>query len=92
MRGSDKRAVALKYGGDHPGEKPSGAPRVTAKGRNHMADRIVGKARENGVPVMDIPRLADSLYSVELGEEIPEELYMITAEVIRFVYSLEEKE
>lgn len=56
-----------------------------------MADRIEAKAREEDIPVMDVPGLAESLYMVELGREIPEEFYGITAEILSFVYSLEDK-
>ena len=86
MKGRRKKAVALEYR-----EKLHRAPHVTAKGQGPMADRIEAKAREEGIPVMDIPALAESLYTVELGREIPEEYYLITAEILSFVYSLEEK-
>ncbi|MDC7219268.1 MAG: EscU/YscU/HrcU family type III secretion system export apparatus switch protein [Spirochaetales bacterium] len=86
MRGSKKKAVALQYD-----DKIHRAPHVTAKGEGSMADRIEAKAREEDIPVMDVPGLAESLYMVELGREIPEEFYGITAEILSFVYSLEDK-
>ncbi|MDC7224434.1 MAG: EscU/YscU/HrcU family type III secretion system export apparatus switch protein [Spirochaetales bacterium] len=87
MRGSRKRAVALQYD-----REIHRAPHVTAKGQGAMADRIEALAREEGVPLMDIPGLAESLYAVEVGREIPEEFYGITAEILSFVYSLEDRE
>ncbi len=86
MKGKRKRSVALEYRAER-----DSAPRVTAKGENLMADRIEAVAKERGIPVMDIPGLAESLYTVEIGREIPEEFYGITAEILHFVYSLEEK-
>jgi flagellar biosynthesis protein len=74
-------AVALRYDG-------SGAPRVTAKGRAEVAERIVALAREHGVPLQDEPELAAVLAQVPLGDEIPELLYRAVAEVIAFAYLL----
>ncbi len=74
-------AVALHYDG-------SGAPRVTAKGRAEVAERIVALAREHGVPLQDDPELAAVLARIPLGEEIPEALYRAVAEVIAFAYLL----
>ncbi len=86
MKEGRNKAVALEYK-----KELHNAPVVTAKGQGHRADRIEAKAREEGIPVMDIPALAESLYTVELGREIPEEYYGITAEILSFVYSLEDK-
>jgi type III secretion system FlhB-like substrate exporter len=87
MRGGRRKAVAREYK-----EERDRAPLVSAKGEHLMADRIEAAAKEKGIPVMDIPGLAESLYTVEIGREIPEEFYGITAEILRFVYSLEENE
>ncbi|MBN2628247.1 MAG: EscU/YscU/HrcU family type III secretion system export apparatus switch protein [Spirochaetales bacterium] len=87
MKGGRRKAVALEYKEDR-----DRAPHITAKGENLMAERIEAVAKEKGIPVMDIPGLAESLYTVETGREIPEEFYGITAEILSFVYSLEEKE
>lgn len=74
-------AVALEYDGH-------GAPRVTAKGRGELAQRIVETAREHGVAVEENAILAQALSAVELDDEIPEELYRAAAQVIAFVLSL----
>jgi flagellar biosynthesis protein len=71
-------AVALEYDGQ-------AAPRVTAKGRGEVAERIVETAREHGVPVEDNPILAEALSAVELDDHIPPELYQSVAQVIAFV-------
>jgi flagellar biosynthetic protein FlhB len=76
-------AVAIEYD-----EQAMNAPVVTAKGQDFMAQRIIELAKEAGVPVMRNVPLARSLYQVELGEEVPEELYEAVAEVLNWVYQL----
>ena len=74
-------AVALQYDGER-------APRVTAKGREEVAQRIVRLAREHGIPMQENEPLAALLARVELGDEIPENLYLAVAQVIAFAYHL----
>jgi flagellar biosynthesis protein len=76
-----RMAVALEYDG-------SSAPRVTAKGQGEIAEKIIGTAREAGVPVEENPLLAQALSSVELDDHIPEDLYKAVAQVIGFVLKL----
>ena len=71
-------AVALHY------EKP-GAPRVVATGRGEIGQKIVEVAREHGVPIEENPGLAEALSEVEIGNEIPVELYRAVAEVLNFI-------
>lgn len=74
-------AVALRY------EPGSPAPKVVAKGADHMAKRIRELAAESGVPVRENKPLARALYSsVEIGEVIPVHLYQAVAEVLAVVY------
>lgn len=76
-------SVALKYDG------AKGAPEVVAKGQDILALRIRELAKEHDVPVIPEPPLARSLYAtVEVGHEIPEELYHAVAQVLAFVYRL----
>lgn len=79
--GSTSIAVALNYDGKD-------APRVTAKGDQAMAERIVALAEQHGVPLYPNPELAATLVQVPLGDEVPEELYRAVAEVISFAYLL----
>lgn len=74
-------AVALHYDG-------RGAPRVTAKGHGAIAERILELARENDVPIQQDGELNLLLSKVELGDEIPRELYVAVAQVIAFAYQL----
>ena len=79
-------AVALSYTNE------TGAPRVIAKGKNHLAQRIKKIAKENGVPVVERKPLARALFkSVEVGHEIPYELFKAVAELLAYVYRLKGK-
>lgn len=81
-------AVALRYR-----EKIDQAPVVVAKGAAKLARRIREIAAENNIPVIQDPPVARLLfYRVEVGEEIPEELYQAVAEILALVYALQEKE
>ena len=63
------------------------APKVLAKGRNLLAEEIKDQARWAGVPILENPPLARSLYrSVEPGESIPVELYAAVASILAFLY------
>lgn len=79
-----KRAIALEYDGE-------AAPRVTASGEDALAERIVAVARENRVPLVENSELAALLGQLELGDEIPEMLYLCVAQIIAFAYTLRGK-
>ena len=75
-----RRAVALQYGAD------DAAPVVVASGMGYLAERIVDVAQESGVPVYEDDSLATILSQLNLGQEIPEELYQAIVEI--YVYFL----
>jgi flagellar biosynthesis protein len=77
-----KEVSALRYTG-------AGAPQIVAAGRGHVADTILARAREAGVPVHRDPRLAESLAALALGDEVPEELWTAVAQVLAWAYSLD---
>lgn len=77
----DQLAIALEY--DH-----SGAPRVVAKGRGALGEQIVEVAKAHDIPIEENEVLAGALAHVELGDEIPAELYKAVAEVLVFVLRL----
>ena len=80
----DHVAVALRYERDK-----EMAPLVVAKGAGALCERIKQIAREHGVPVIEKPPLARLLYrQVELGREIPVEVYRVVAEILSYVYRL----
>ncbi|HEX7012513.1 MAG TPA: EscU/YscU/HrcU family type III secretion system export apparatus switch protein [Steroidobacteraceae bacterium] len=74
-------AIALHYSG-------SGAPRVVAKGGGQLAERIIETAREHNVPLQEDAALASALARVDLGREIPRELYVAVAHVLAFAWSV----
>jgi flagellar biosynthetic protein FlhB len=79
-------SVALKY--DSEG---SGAPKVVAKGVDEVALKIREVARHYDVPIMASPALTRSLYhTTKLGQDIPEGLYVAVAQVLAFVFQLEQ--
>ncbi|HML17664.1 MAG TPA: EscU/YscU/HrcU family type III secretion system export apparatus switch protein, partial [Bryobacteraceae bacterium] len=78
-------AVAIKYS-LHDGGR---APKVVAKGKNYLALRIRQKAIEHQVPIIENPPLAQALYkSVDVGQEIPANLYRAVAEILAYIYRL----
>lgn len=80
-------AVALQYD-----EATMQAPKVTAKGQDSMALKIIELARQHKVPVIRNIGLAHSLFDLEEGHEIPEDLYEAVAEILNFVYQLAAEE
>lgn len=76
-------AVAIKYDG-----RSMRAPRVAAKGKRLLAERIVRLAREAGVPVIQDIQLARALYKlVDVGGEVPVALYRAVAKILAYVYA-----
>lgn len=75
-----RRAVALKY------QEKETAPVIVASGLGHMAEKIVEVANENNVPVFEDSSLSTVLSQLELGAEIPEELYRAVVDI--YVYFL----
>jgi flagellar biosynthesis protein len=73
-------AVALRYD-----KSQDSAPRVVATGRGWLGQKIIDVAREHGVPLEQNPALAEALSTLELDEEIPEQLYRVVAQVLGFI-------
>lgn len=80
-------AAAVKYdaGKDE-------APVLTAKGRGTIAEKIISLAKKNGIPIKEDPNLVQILSKLEIDEQIPPQLYKAVAEILAFVYSLNEKQ
>ena len=64
------------------------APKIVAKGADHLAFRIREIAREHKVPIIENKPVARALYKQEIGDEIPEEMFTAVAELLAYVYSL----
>ena len=81
-----KKAVAIRYNQDD-----IGAPKVVATGSGTVAEKIVELAREAGIHIQEDPDLVELLAKVDIGKEIPIELYQTVAEVLAFVYRMNKK-
>ena len=81
-----KRAAALQY---RPGD---GAPVIVASGMGHLAEKIVEVASDSGVPVYEDTSLATVLTQMELGREIPEELYQTVVDIYLYFLNFDPKD
>jgi flagellar biosynthesis protein len=75
-------AAALRYDGS------SDAPTVVAAGKGPLAERILAAAREAGIPVREDALLSEALAALEVGTQVPEELYQVVAEALVWAYRL----
>ena len=80
-----KRAVAMAYSPE------DGAPRIVAKGSGVTAEAIISLAREHGVYVHKSEELVQLLMQVDLDHEIPPELYQVVAEILAWIYSMDQR-
>ncbi len=85
-KNNPKKAIALKYD-----RKTGSAPKVMAKGKGKVAQKIIDLARQHDIPIKDDPDLIEVLSSLEIDEEIPSEIYVAVAELLAFVYSMNSK-
>jgi len=81
-----KKAAALSYD-----QEKDVAPKVIARGKGYVAERILELAREHGIPLQEDSSLVELLVKLDLGDTIPYELYQAVAEVLAFVYRLERR-
>lgn len=79
-----REAIALAY------QQTDAAPRVVAKGKGLIAEQIIAKAREHGVYVHESPELVALLTQVDIDQSIPPQLYMAVAELLAWLYQLEQ--
>jgi flagellar biosynthesis protein len=78
-----KKAVALRYV-----PTQDRAPKVTAKGSGLLAQKIIELAREHGIPIKEDPVLIQILSQLDFYQEIPPSIYVVIAEILAFVYSV----
>ena len=83
MAKRNRQAAALRYV-----QGKDASPRLMAKGKGAVADRILEIARRNGIPIREDRELVQVLASLDLYQEIPPELYKAVAEILVFLYSL----
>lgn len=79
----NKKATALRY--DIEKDK---APKVVAKGRGIIAEKIIEKAKEYNVAIKEDPDLLEALYKLDISQEIPETLYKAVAEILTELYKI----
>ena len=85
MKDKLKKAAALSY------KEGQDAPIVTALGRGETAERIIRTAMQNDVPIFENEDLVSTLIHLDLGQQIPQELYSVVAEVLVFISDVEKK-
>ncbi|ADL42825.1 type III secretion exporter [Caldicellulosiruptor obsidiansis OB47] len=74
-----KKAVAIKY------DLKDIAPKVVAKGKGYVAEKIIEKAKQENIPVYKDQNVAEKLFNLELQEYIPEDLYEVVAQILVFI-------
>jgi len=83
MNDKQNKAAALHYQqGSHS------APKIVAKGRGRMAEKIISLAHEHGVPVREDNDMIEILSALNMYEEIPPDLYKAIAEILAFIYKM----
>jgi len=81
----NKKAVAIKY------NKSYVSPKVVASGKGHFAERMIDKAKAYNIPTYQDKELVDELLKVNLGDNIPEDLYRAVAQVLVFITNLDKE-
>lgn len=81
-----EKAVAILYD-----SQQAASPKVIASGKGEVARKIIETAKEAGVHIQEDPNLVELLSKIEIGAEIPTELYQTVAEVLAFVYQVNDK-
>ena len=84
MKEKRKKAIALKYKLNE-----DTAPKIVAKGSGIIADKIISKAEESNVRVVENEGVTESLFNVEIASEIPTEMFEAVAGILAFVYKMD---
>jgi len=80
------KAIAILYD-----EKETRTPKVVASGKGTIAEKIIETARDAGIHIQEDANLVELLSKVPIGDEIPVELYQTVAEILAFVYQINDK-
>lgn len=86
MKESRKKAAAVRYNSSE-----DRAPKLVAKGKGTVAEKILEAAKEDGIPIKEDALLAEALSAIDLYQEIPSELYRAVAEILAFIYRVTNK-
>lgn len=87
MSDKTRKAIGLRYNSGEAGAKP----KVVSKGYGELAGEIIRAAEDAGILIHEDPYLSDLLATLDLGQEIPESLYYVIAELIAWSYVLQGK-
>ncbi|MTI53825.1 EscU/YscU/HrcU family type III secretion system export apparatus switch protein [Geosporobacter ferrireducens] len=87
MKEKSEIVAAIQYN-----EEKDHAPKVVAKGKGEIAQKIKSIAEVHEIPTYQDEKLARQLYNLSIGEEIPPELYHVVAEILAFIITLDTKE
>jgi flagellar biosynthesis protein len=82
----NQKAVALGYD-----PKKDNAPKVLAAGKGLIAEGIISIAQKNGIPIQNDPILTAALMEIDINTTIPPELYRVVAEVLSYIYRIQQK-
>ena len=82
-----QQATALGYD-----PEKDDAPRILAAGQGKIAEQIIALAQENGIPIREDPVLAAALACVDINDTIPPQLYAVVAEVLAYVYRIQQRQ
>lgn len=85
-RNQREGAAALRYD-----PLSNSAPQVVAKGKGLLAAKIIEEAKHHEIPIVTDQLLFDILYQLEIGSEIPGEIYEPVAKVLSFLYTMHQK-
>jgi len=80
-----KKTAALKYDVDR-----DQAPRIVALGSGSIAEKIIKTAKKENIPIKEDKDIVEILAKMNIGDQIPEELYTVIAEILSFFYELDE--
>ncbi|MDR0293565.1 MAG: EscU/YscU/HrcU family type III secretion system export apparatus switch protein [Oscillospiraceae bacterium] len=80
-----REAVVLEY------DPSRGVPQVVAQGKGYVAERILAIAEENKIPVHEDPELAHVLNMLNIGDDIPPELYHVVAQILIYVAEIDKR-
>ena len=80
-----KKAVALQYNINE-----DDAPKIIASGRGEMAERIIKEAGKYNIPIKENKDIVEVLVQLNIGDQIPPELYRAVAEILNFIYRMED--
>lgn len=81
-----QQAIALSYQ-----QESLSAPKVVAKGSGYIAEKILAAAKQHSVPIYKNKTLVSMLMAVELDREIPPELFQAVAEILAYIYRVDER-